>query len=66
MGGISYNVWLRGLGAGVSWNHATPAHWPRNHTLYTTHRICILSNSEGSKKLPDDGRLLLKDVGASI
>jgi hypothetical protein len=33
---------------------------------YTTHSICISSNSEGSKKLPDDGRLLLEHVGASI
>jgi hypothetical protein len=33
---------------------------------YTTHLICISSNSEGSKKLPDDGRLLPKHVGASI
>jgi hypothetical protein len=45
MGGISYNVWLRGLCAGVSvvllsaagkhtrQNHNTPAHRPRNHTL---------------------------------
>jgi hypothetical protein len=32
----------------------------------TTHLICISSNSEGSKKLPDDGRLLPKLVGASI
>jgi hypothetical protein len=32
--------------------------------LYTTHSICISSNSEGSKKLPDDGRLLPKHVGA--
>jgi hypothetical protein len=31
---------------------------------YTTHSICISSNSEGSKKLPDDGRLLPKHVGA--
>jgi hypothetical protein len=28
--------------------------------------ICISSNSEGSKKLPVDGRLLLKHVAASI
>jgi hypothetical protein len=41
-----YNVWLRGLRAGLS--------------------ICISSNSEGSKKLPDDGRLRPKHVGASI
>jgi hypothetical protein len=41
---------------------SVPAHWPHNHT----HFICISSNSEGSKKLPDDGRLLLKHVGASI
>jgi hypothetical protein len=33
---------------------------------YTTHSIYISSNSEGSKKLPDDGRLLPKHVGASI
>jgi hypothetical protein len=32
----------------------------------TTHSICISSNSCGSKKLPDDGRLLPKYVGASI
>jgi hypothetical protein len=36
--------------------------------LYTsnTHSICISSNSEESKKLPDNGRLLPKHVGASI
>jgi hypothetical protein len=28
--------------------------------------IVVSSNSEGSKKLPDDGRLLPKHVGASI
>jgi hypothetical protein len=33
---------------------------------YTTNSICIPSISEGSKKLPDDGRLLPKHVGASI
>jgi hypothetical protein len=33
---------------------------------YTTDRICISSNSEGSKKLPDGGRLQPKHVGASI
>jgi hypothetical protein len=32
---------------------------------YTAHSICISSNSEGSKKLPDYGRLLPKHVGAS-
>jgi hypothetical protein len=32
---------------------------------YTTHSHCISRNSEGSKKLPDDGRLLPKHVGAS-
>jgi hypothetical protein len=31
----------------------------------TTYSICISSNSDGSKKLPDDGRLLQKHVGAS-
>jgi hypothetical protein len=28
--------------------------------------ICISSNSDGSKKLPNDGRLLPKQVGACI
>jgi hypothetical protein len=32
---------------------------------YTTHSHCISRNSEGSKKLPDEGRLLPKHVGAS-
>jgi hypothetical protein len=32
----------------------------------TTYSICISSNSDGSKKLPDDGRLLPKYVAASI
>jgi hypothetical protein len=32
---------------------------------YTTHSIYISSRSEGSKMLPDDGRLLLKHVGAN-
>jgi hypothetical protein len=31
-----------------------------------THSICISGNSDGSKKLPNDGRLLPKHVGASI
>jgi hypothetical protein len=31
-----------------------------------SHSICISSNSKGSKKFPDDGRLLPKHVGASI
>jgi hypothetical protein len=31
---------------------------------YTTHPIFISGNSEGSKKPPDDGRLLPKHVGA--
>jgi hypothetical protein len=45
MGGISYNVWLRDLCAGVLWfrflcfpaecyMHNTPAHRPYKHTLY--------------------------------
>jgi hypothetical protein len=32
---------------------------------YTTHPICISSNSEGYKKLPDEGRLLPKHVEAN-
>jgi hypothetical protein len=43
------------------------------HTGHVTTRYmiyhpfdCISSNSDGSKKLPDDGRLLPKHVGASI
>jgi hypothetical protein len=32
----------------------------------TTHSICISRNSERSKKLHDDGRLLPKHVGTSI
>jgi hypothetical protein len=37
-------------------------------TLYDIPPVlfCISSNSHGSKKLPDDGRLLLKHVGACI
>jgi hypothetical protein len=34
--------------------------------LLEVHSICISSNSEVSKKLPDDGRLLPKHVGASM
>jgi hypothetical protein len=48
--------------------HDNLAHRPRNHTLYDippTRFVRISSNSEGSKKLPDDGRLLPKHVGAS-
>jgi hypothetical protein len=33
---------------------------------YTTYSICISSNSDESKKLPDDGRPLPKRVGACI
>jgi hypothetical protein len=36
------------------------------YILYTTYSICISSNSDGSKKLPDDGRLLPKHAGASV
>jgi hypothetical protein len=44
-----------------------PAHRSRNHTLYdiSTVRFFISSNLGGSNKLPDDGRLLPKHVGAS-
>jgi hypothetical protein len=55
MGGISYNVWLRDLYAGLSW-----------FCLLYFPAECISSNSEGSTKLPDDGRLLPKHVGACI
>jgi hypothetical protein len=41
-------------------------HITTHYMIYTTHSVCISSNSEGSKKIPDDGRLLLKHVGASI
>jgi hypothetical protein len=43
-----------------------PRHSGTHLIRYTTHSICISSNSEGSKQLPDDGRLLAKHVGASI
>jgi hypothetical protein len=33
---------------------------------YTTYSICISSSSDESKKLPDDGRLLPKHVGACV
>jgi hypothetical protein len=33
---------------------------------YTSYLFCISSNSHGSKKLPDDGRLLPKHVEACI
>jgi hypothetical protein len=32
---------------------------------FTIRPICISGNSEGSNKLPDDGRLVPKHVGAS-
>jgi hypothetical protein len=38
----------------------------RHTDQVTSHLICISSNSQGAKKLPDDGRLLLKHVGASV
>jgi hypothetical protein len=41
-------------------NHNNPAHRSHNHTLYTTHLICISSNSGGSHKIPDGSRLLPK------
>jgi hypothetical protein len=49
--------------------------WPVCHSFVVpsvvrpssaTHSICISSNSAGSKKLPDDVRLLPKHVGGSI
>jgi hypothetical protein len=48
--------------------HDTPAHRLRYHALHHTppNQFLFSSNSEGSKKLPDDGRLLPKYVGASI
>jgi hypothetical protein len=72
MGGISYNVMLRGLCAGLSWFRLL--YFPAEHTghvtphiiRYTTHSICISNNSEGSKKLPDNGTLLSIHAGASI
>jgi hypothetical protein len=35
-------------------------------TTHYIYSICISSNSDGSKNLPDDDRLLPKHVGASI
>jgi hypothetical protein len=35
-------------------------------TLRHTYTICISSNSDESKKLPDDGILLPKHVGACV
>jgi hypothetical protein len=40
-------------------------HVPTRYMIHT-HSICISSNSEGCRKLPDDGRLLPKHAGASI
>jgi hypothetical protein len=42
----------------------TPAHTRALHDIPPI--LCITSNSDGSKKLPDDCRLLLRHVGASI
>jgi hypothetical protein len=48
--------------------HDTPTHSSRNHALYDTPptRFVFQVNSEGSKTLPDDGRLLSKHVRANI
>jgi hypothetical protein len=39
---------------------------PVIYCRYTIYSICISSDSDESKKLPDDGRPLPKHVGASI
>jgi hypothetical protein len=47
---------------------AVACHHPPDYLKYkkyTTHPICISSNSGGPNKLPEDGRLLQKHVGAS-
>jgi hypothetical protein len=65
MVGIPYNVWFRGLCAGVLWFRT--AHRPRNHTLYGIPPIrFVFQVTQKDKKLPDDGRLLPKHVEASI
>jgi hypothetical protein len=49
-------------------NHNTPTHRPHKLTLYDKPPIFFRfsSNSHGSRKLPDDGRLPLKNAGACI
>jgi hypothetical protein len=49
-------------------NHDTPAHRPRNHTLYDIppNLFVFEVTPEGSKKLPDDSKLLPKHIGVSI
>jgi hypothetical protein len=48
-------------------NHATLTHRPLNHIIWwTTIWICIFTWLRRIQKLPEDGRLLMKHVGASI
>jgi hypothetical protein len=56
-------VWLTPGGSSTSHIYTQTVHL---HTDSMHNTICIPSNSEGSKKLPDDGRVLPKHVGASI
>jgi hypothetical protein len=55
MGGISYNVWLRGLSAGVSWF--------RRNILSTDPQLSISQKALGT--LSEDGNVMLKHVGAT-
>jgi hypothetical protein len=51
----------------VSFSRRTLIHGvSKLYFTYIIHLICISSNSEGSRMNPDDGRLPLKHVGASI
>jgi hypothetical protein len=41
MGGISYNVWLRGLCAGLLW-FCTTGNEPLFYTLVVCHTLCLI------------------------
>jgi hypothetical protein len=81
-GGLSYNVvkWpvcqsvvvmvpsrVHSPGKHNRLNHDTQTHRPLKHIIWKiTKLICILTSLRWIQKLPDDGRLLPKHVGAGI
>jgi hypothetical protein len=79
VGGILYNVWLRGLCAGVLWFRLLcflaqlgsttlrhTGHLNIHYMIPSIRSVFQVTNSDEPKKLPDGGRPLPKHVGACI
>jgi hypothetical protein len=68
MGGASYNVWLRGLCAGLSWLRLVlcVVTWcvAIHNILSTAPQLSISQKALGT--LPEDGNVIPKHVGATI